>query len=278
MNPKIIKGEIMNKSSKKLLYILLGLVFVFCSSDILAHTDSVSSMEDHSESSGLDPCISMTFCDELEGNIFNKQFLDPFPSFEKNYNTIFLQDFQYRGYSSFSERSDFNVGIITGIWIPTGKIEILGNHPQFGFFMGGKRCRFEYSFSGVGRFLQAANEYTVKHEGILYDTTGYFGWYLGIDFGYEIFYRKSNGILLLAGMGWDAFRSEYIEEEETAVIRNSFNFNSGVGYRYYYRELESMSYIEFDFKYNFIDYKNRGGTDLAGNAVSILFIWGNIFY
>lgn len=278
MNVKITKGEKMNKSLNKLLYIIVGLIFIFCSSDMLAHTDRVSSMEDHYEVSGLDPSISITSCDEMEGNIFYKQFSGTFPSEEENYNTIFLKDFQYRSYSSFSERSDFNIGIITGIWIPTGKIEILGAHPQFGFFMGGKRCRFEYSLSVLGRFLAAADEYTVKYEGVLYDTTGYFGWYLGMDFGYEIFYRKRNGFLLLAGVGWDAFRSEYIEEEEIPVIRNSFNFNSGVGYRFYYREMESMSYIEVDFKYNFIDYNNPGGTDLAGNAVSVLFIWGNILY
>ena len=278
MNEKIIKGEKMYVSIKKLLYIIVGLIFVLCSSDMLAQTDRVSSMEVLSESSGLDPSISIISCDELEGNIFYKQFSGYFPSEEKNHSTIFLQDVQYSGYSSFSERSDLNVGIITGIWIPTGKIETLGAHPQFGFFMGGKRCRFEYSLSVLGRFLPTANEFTVKHEGVLYDTTKYFGWYLGVDIGYEIFYRKGNGILLLAGMGWDAFRSEFIEEEETPVIRNSFNFNSGVGYRYYYREKESMSYIEVDFKYNFLDFKNPGGTDLSGNAVSIFFIWGNIFY
>ena len=74
MNEKIIKGEKMYVSIKKLLYIIVGLIFVLCSSDMLAQTDRVSSMEVLSESSGLDPSISIISCDELEGNIFYKQF------------------------------------------------------------------------------------------------------------------------------------------------------------------------------------------------------------
>lgn len=220
----------MNKLLSKLLYIIMGFIFVLYANDMLADTD-------------------------------------------------YLLDSQYTHYSSSEEAWDYNVGIITGLWVPTGKNEILGVHPQIGFFAGGKRCRFEICLSLAFRLLGSAHEYTIKYEGVLYDTSRYLGWYLGMDLGYEIFYRKRSGILLLAGTGWDAFASEYFSEDEKSVWINSFNLNSGVGYRYYYKEMEIMSsYIEVDFKYNFVDYKNPGGTDLSGNTISVCFIWGNIFY
>ncbi len=270
MNTKIISGEKMNKLLNKLLYIIMGLIFVLCADDLLADVDKFNI---------LDSPTSKSFCEGLEGNVFNSQLSNLFKSDEKLCNTVFLQDLQATYYSSFSEAWEFNASISTGFWVPTGKNDILGAHPQLGFFMGGKRCRFEIGFSLLFRLLPAAHEYTVKYEGVLYDTTGYFGWYLGMDLGYEIFYRKGNGIFLLAGTGWDAFASEYISEDERRVWINSFNLNSGVGYRYYYKEMETMSsYIEVDFKYNFVDYKNPGGTDLSGNAVSVCFIWGSIFF
>ncbi len=34
------------------------------------------------------------------------------------------------------EVSDYHMGFLSGIWIPKGNLELLGNHPVFGFQMG----------------------------------------------------------------------------------------------------------------------------------------------
>jgi hypothetical protein len=127
------------------------------------------------------------------------------------------------------------------------------------------------------RLLSSANAYTYEVDGVLYETKRYFGWYLGLDFGYEVVYFRRQGILLVSGIGWDGFSTNpnRAEDEDPNWI-NSFNYNIGVGYRLYFKK-DIYRYIEFDVKYNFINYRNEGGTDLSGDAISILFLYGTFF-
>jgi hypothetical protein len=179
------------------------------------------------------------------------------------------------GYSKISEVWDVNVGLSMGLWVPTGKNSTLGAHPQFGFYMGAKACRFEPCVSFALRFASSANDYTVRYKGTQYSTGEYLGWYAGVDFGYEIFYTRKQGFLLLGGAGWDAFQAKTFSDDEYVWI-NSINLNTGLGYRLYYKETAESSYVEIDVKYNIIDYKNPGGTDLSGDAVTFYIAWGTI--
>jgi hypothetical protein len=178
-------------------------------------------------------------------------------------------------YSKIREVWDVNMGLVTGLWIPTGNANLLGAHPQVGVYMGSKGCRFEPCFSFAFRFAPSDNDYTVRYQGSQYTTNEYLGWYMGVDLGYEFFYLRRHGFLLLGGAGWDAFQAKTFSDEEYVWI-NSINLNTGLGYRLYYKETADSAYIEIDIKYNFLDYKNPGGTDLSGNAFSINILWGTI--
>jgi hypothetical protein len=167
-----------------------------------------------------------------------------------------------------------NAAFLFGLWIPTDEAGTLGSKIQAGFNVGAKRCNFEANLAAIVRMLQSEVSYTYEKDGVLYETNKYLGWYFGLDIGYEIFYFRGNGILLLSGIGWDGFSTNpWPAEDEDPNSISSFNFNAGVGYRRYIRG-NYYNYVELDFKYNLIDYKNSGGTDLTGNAFSILFLYG----
>lgn len=191
-----------------------------------------------------------------------------------------VSSYEYSEYSDYdstyssAEAWDAITAFSAGFWIPTGAANTLGTKLQLGCLIGGKRCKFEIYGTALLRLFPASNEYTYEIDGEQFSTTNYLGWYLGLDFGYEILYYRRNGILLLAGMGLDGFSATPMSEESEELFNiNSFNFNIGVGYRHYRRK-NNYSFFEFDFKYNFIDYKNPGGTDLSGNAMSFLFLYG----
>ena len=179
----------------------------------------------------------------------------------------------YENEYSSAEAWDMNYAFITGLWIPTGAANTLGSKIQLGLYLGGKRCKFEIYGTAILRLLPSANEYTYELDGVQYETDNYLGWYLGLDVGYEIIYYRRNGILILSGIGWDGFSTQEQGEDGVAYSVSSFNYNIGIGYRYYQRK-NNYGYFEFDFKYNLINYKNPGGTDLSGNAMSILFLYG----
>lgn len=47
---------------------------------------------------------------------------------------------------------------------------------------------------------------------------------------------------------------------------NSLNLNLGIGFRNYF---QNRTYWGFEARYNFVNFKNTGGTDLTGNTISI---------
>jgi hypothetical protein len=182
-------------------------------------------------------------------------------------------------YSISAEAFDFQAALLTGVWIPTGNNDVLGVHPQFGGYVGAKRGCFEVGISGLLSFVNAPQRYSVEYEGVVYDTKHYFGLCLGVDLGYEILYFRKNGFLLSAGLGYDWFLAEYFESDEQYKYIGSFFLNSGAGYRrYIFESRYGAVYLEVQVKYKLLDYKNEGGTDLSGDAVTIGLNVGKIIY
>lgn len=182
-------------------------------------------------------------------------------------------------YSVWAEAYDFHAAFSTGVWVPTGENAVLGAHPQFGAYLGTKRGNFEAGLAVLLRLANAPRTYRIEYEGNTYDTKRFLGLYVGVDVGYEILYWRKNGFLLLAGAGYDWFLSEYFEEDEQYKSVGSFLLNGGVGYRRYFAESSGgASYIEVHARYNLLEYKNEGGTDLSGDTVAVCLSFGRILY
>ena len=98
---------------------------------------------------------------------------------------------------------------------------------------------------------------------------------MGFDFGYELFSIKKNNFDLIGGIAFDGFDALSSDNSNSnnniSKSINSLNLNIGLGYKHF---LNSWNYLGFDFKYNFVNYDNKNGTDLAGNTITINLIYG----
>lgn len=182
-------------------------------------------------------------------------------------------------YLADQERNDPRVGyhysLMGGIWIPTGKLSLLGNHPYLGFQIGGRGQRLMVNVSIIIKFLDSKNYYNVYKADSLYSSNNFLGGYIGLDGSYALIKSRRHEWDALGGFGWDGFDALSVERKDDRKLTksvNSVNFNLGTGYKYFFGK--QGAYIGLDAKYNFLFYDNKGGTDVSGNAFSIGLVLG----
>ena len=168
-----------------------------------------------------------------------------------------------------------HLSFFSGIWMPTKNLKALGIHPILGMQMGIETRKFSFDFTAEIRFIQSANPYLVEKDGVQYNTRHYFGGFGGLDAAYLLSKRKKNEILISCGAAYDGFdaltQKNASGKEETLKSISSFNLNPGISIR---RFAFNRSYIGLDFRYNIINYNNKNGTDLSGNAFTIRLKYG----
>jgi hypothetical protein len=165
--------------------------------------------------------------------------------------------------------------LIAGVWMPLDNLSLIGVHPVFGFRSGFKYKKLYTDLNISFRFGKSPNVFQVEQNDSVWNTTHYFGGYIGIDLGYNLFSFGNNDIDLLSGIAYDGFDvlsvKTYNYYNDISKSLSSLNLNLGIGFKHY---LNSLSYYGFDLKYNFVNYKNTNGTDLSGNTITLNFIIG----
>ncbi|RZL41053.1 MAG: hypothetical protein EOP00_25565 [Pedobacter sp.] len=163
----------------------------------------------------------------------------------------------------------------TGMWLPSGNLSIVGNHPLFGFQIGVKKKKTLIDGVMELKFGNSPNVYFVQKDDSLYSTKHFFGGFIGLDLGYELINKKGNEIDLLAGTAWDGFDVLDIgkpdDPDRITKTINALNFNVGIGYRTYFK---NKSYLGIETRYNVVNYQNKNGTDLSGNTLTIRLKYG----
>ena len=169
-----------------------------------------------------------------------------------------------------------------GVWIPQGKLDILGVHPFLGYRLGVKKPKLTVDLAFGVKFANTPNTYQVYKDDIVWNTNYFLGWYVGMDTGYELFRLWNNSIDLIGGIAWDGFDSlnekkEGCKDEKMSNNIHSINLNIGLGYKFHFKERGyNQRYIGIDVKYNFVNYKNPHGTNLGGNTYTVNLIIGNV--
>jgi hypothetical protein len=163
----------------------------------------------------------------------------------------------------------------SGIWIPQSNLSILGVHPYLGIGLGGTFKSFFFDFVFNYRFVGSPNYYEVEFRDSIWNTNTYSGIYLGLDFGYQLFAKNKNSFDIIGGIAFEEFVTinvTYPENPVRDVYRlNSLNLNIGLAYKYYFNP---RRFLGIDVKYNFVNFKNPGGTDLSGNIITISLKFG----
>lgn len=209
--------------------------------------------------------LSRFYCGEVDSLGYMMRSLDPEKYLLRKY---------YDSYCRRLEReSEGHLALIAGSWVPLGKNKVLGAHPAMGFSAGFKRMKTSADFTLVFRFLPTPNTYYVRKNGELHPTTHFFGGYIAIEFGRELYRRKLDEVDVLAGVGYDGFDAIDKPGKGNNKSVNSLNLNYGLGFRRYV-SASGLAYVGVQVRYNYVWYKSGGGTDLSGNALSIHLAYG----
>lgn len=164
-----------------------------------------------------------------------------------------------------------------GMWLPNQHLEMLGMHPFIGGQLGLKHERYLADLSLDLRFGESPKVYQVVVDGDLHDTQNFFELSARLDFGYEMFRLWNTELLFLGGIGYDHINAYYEandpddETDDVNKYLHSFNLNIGGSYRIY---LRNSHYLAFTGKYHRLNFRNKGGTDLKGNAATLSLEYG----
>lgn len=160
----------------------------------------------------------------------------------------------------------------SGVWAPNQNLGLLGNHPYLEGQLGIRYERILADFTLDLKFGSSPNKYQVVIDGNPVDTQKYFGFCVRVDFGYQILMLRSTELFFIGGLGPDIINAYYEvndpddENDDVTKLLNSFNLNLGASYRLY---LKNEHYLAFTGRYHRLNFRNKGGTDLKGNAVTI---------
>lgn len=173
-------------------------------------------------------------------------------------------------------KPEVHLAIFTGIWMPRGALNILGNHPVFGFQAGLKnRKKMMFDLCLELRVGNSAHPYWTTYKGSQFQSTHFLGAMFAAELGYELLRQGASELDLVGGIGFESIELLSIgksnDPNRISKSVNSFNANLGLGYRFY---LPGRSYFGIEARYNFNDYNNDGGTGLSGNAFCIRLKYG----
>lgn len=200
---------------------------------------------------------------------------------DSDFDSTLIKSYYAQRVKKFLKKPDFHLGLYSGIWIPGGNAALLGNHPVIGIQVGVRsQNKMIYNLSIESKFSKPKNEYTILRDGIIDTSNRFGGVYLGVDVEREILKLRKNTISLLAGIGYDGFDAIKVNTEDDDLnndnshMISSVNTNFGLAYRHYFLK---STYFGFQGKYNIVNYSNRGGTNFAGNTLTISLSIGGFF-
>ena len=212
-------------------------------------------------------------CDVLAGNIKSpeRELRANKEKYPQLYALLKQGDINDRNSSSFTS------AFIIGAWKPTSDLKILGTHPSLGISFGGRSKNDELDLTLQFKFINSKNSYDILRQNTIYNIDHFFGGYIGIDYSKYFIHKTSYELGWLAGAGYDGFdvanSSDYNTNNDylKPLSINSFNINTGLRFNYFFK---ARSFIALQSRYNFINYGNKGGTSLHGDAVTIDFLIG----
>lgn len=172
----------------------------------------------------------------------------------------------------------FQLSLTSGIWVPVGNLSVMKNSSYAGFTVGHRANKFMIDFDLTGRFGNKTHGNNfIKNNDTLYSGFLNSGGYIGVDMGYQILRKNNNEFDILFGSGLDLSSVEI--ENSIRDTYKSPNINAGIGYKLIIRHqafmnLDKYSYLSFQAKFNYLGYKNPGGTDYSGNAFTFGVVYG----
>jgi hypothetical protein len=182
------------------------------------------------------------------------------------------EDYVVRVKNMFPARG--NIALFSGSWRPQGNNRFLGNHPEIGIQFGSEWKSWRADGVISYRFSSAKDSFLVDSLGQIVATNTFNSWLFGIEGGFKFvdFSRFSSD--LFVGIGYDVIFSVSLAGDPNSLkSHKSLGASAGLRTRYFL-DKSSGWYIGGIMRYSLVDYGNKGGTDLSGNALSISLVTG----
>jgi hypothetical protein len=172
-------------------------------------------------------------------------------------------------------------GGIVGVWVPTGNLSKVGQHPELGFSLGRKFWNFTGEFFLTYRFIDSKSSYFVGYKDSAYSTNSFSGPHVGVDVGYTLLKKRSWQIDALFNGGVESFSG--LKKNETADIPDksltSYFYGPGFGWRFFIGKNRKLV-LNPQLWYSFLNYgkSNTGGSNMDGGAITFRFVVHNSIY
>ena len=180
-----------------------------------------------------------------------------YQEFQKTYKDMATWDLHYDAFG--------------GYYSPRRQLSKLGPKLMLGGSAGLQVDRVLFDVTMLIRFMQPEDPYVVWDEGERFETTDYFGLYLGIEPAFQLYDWGALKMDLLSGVALDIIEAVPEQENPNAlqpVVLTSSNLNLGVGVRFFPTPGKT-AYIHAQVRYEFAGYNTHGGTDLSsGEALT----------
>lgn len=157
-----------------------------------------------------------------------------------------------------------------GVWLPTGNLSRMGNHPSLGFLVGIGVGDWTFNMAMDFRFLNTPAEYLYYDPNTrsLQPTNSFFALLLGFDVRWEFLKVGQFSMLAAAALGYDliSHRAAPRYSGLRPAYSDSLNLNGGLVLRYYFSP-ERAGFVELDARAHKVSYDSTGpgGDDLSGN-------------
>ncbi len=191
----------------------------------------------------------------------------------KKFDGTYLQKIYKHYKDSILHQPCMEAGLYTGYFNPLGNNKILGNKGIIGVFAGSKSRGNTFDFVLDVKPGSSKGKYNVMYKDSLTatDTCNFF--YIGAEYSRALVTTQKSEFYFAFGFGGERLAS--IHSNDTKKIDGkhfwSPNVSGGLGFKYYY---DYRHYFGLQANFNYLNFKNKGGTDITGNAFTIRLIWG----
>ncbi|TVQ12271.1 MAG: hypothetical protein EA361_11365 [Bacteroidetes bacterium] len=190
---------------------------------------------------------------------------------EDKYKGAELSEVYKERVAYFQKKPELNMGIGTGIWIPTADLEIIGMKPILEIFAGIKTQNTFYDLVFSMRFGQTKNPFELVARDSIVETRNYQGGFIGIEITRMFFKSGRYETGLYVSGGYDLM--DIIEDRQDPV-RETFaaaalQLGPVITYNFHNR-----SRISLKAGYSLMNHKSTGGSSLQGNAWNLRILFG----
>ncbi len=194
-------------------------------------------------------------------------------------STVAVTMYAQKDFDKYMYGLEYHMSALVGIWMPIGNMSLLGNHANFGYQLGLRVEKMTYNITMAFKNFKTDDDFFIIDNGQINTTNKFFGGYIGIDIDREIYSCRRSQFDLLAGIGYDELTSHSRKKDNNnnnvkSPSINSLNINIGIGYKYF---INKYWYVALQGKYNFVNYKNNGGSDFSGDVITITILTGTFF-